>query len=254
MRSVKVIGLSIVAVLALSAVMAASAFGATKNPMFQVEGTPIAAGEEVGITASAGGNQVLKATGLTIECTNLSASATSVLLSGGLNKEALIYGGCFVPGKACEVSSFSINGTQSAIGKIETWGLNSKLEWLTKAGAEAEDLKQTGTLFEPAEENVKKEKLFAELEVTSCGLANGKHKASGEVLVENEPGGTNANQASHSLVAPATALKTYWRNETGTATEHAVSLFKVTPFGTATYSGTNNVKLGSGLNWNLGAA
>ena len=53
MRSIKLVGLSIVAVLALSAVMAASAFGATKNPVFQVEGTPIAAGEEVGITAFA---------------------------------------------------------------------------------------------------------------------------------------------------------------------------------------------------------
>ncbi len=243
MRRMKLVGLAIVAVLALGATMTASAFAASNNPEFKVEGLAVAAGGEE-LAASATTSQVLKAPNITIECSSLVAKSGSKLLPLGLNSETLVYSGCGVPGKsACVVKN--VGGTG---GTIETQPLNSRLEWASETAANNEEENKTDTLFEP---ETGEAGLFVELEVSgTCPfLTTGKHKVTGEVLVENE--NTTAEALSHSLTAPTTALKHYWRNEGGVAVEKTVRTFEVSPFGTSTYSGTSSVSLTSNKKWKV---
>lgn len=242
MRRLMLLCCAAMATALLAATVAESALAAEGNPFFGVEGAALTGTEAV--EASATSNQVLKGTGLTIECKKVAANAGSQLLTEGLNEETLKYTECAVPGKAaCEVRS--VKGSEKApVGTIETEALKSRLEWLTKAAAEEENVSATGTLFEPATGEAG---LFVELELAGCGLLNGKHKVSGEVLVENEASAAEAE--AHTLTAPTTALKHYWRNEGGSAKEKTVHTFEVTPFGTSVYSGTSSVKLSSKRVW-----
>jgi hypothetical protein len=263
MKSIKIMGLCLVAAMALSAVVSASA-SATKNPKWVIcetrgpnngqwsDGTCTKLGGEKThetrllltenetreITAVGNGNQMLASPGApTVICKKLKLKAGAVLLGGepGKDNESIVYEECEVEGKPnCKVKNVGgVNGT------IETHPLTSTLVYTSKAAEEAENQAATLTLFKPTTGEI-----FVELELegTECPEAlRGKAlPVKGEVLGENT--GLNEHLVTHELNFPATALKIYWLQVGGVATEKEIKKLMLATL-SATYSGKTKVSL-----------
>jgi hypothetical protein len=185
MRRMKLVGLMITAVMALSAFVVAPAMAAgTNNPVWNVAGSRLALGSSAKLTAVQNGNQVLKAPGVEIVCTALSASG-ELLGSGaegpGTNTETLTYKSCTVTGH----SSCVAKSPGASNGEIKTNLLNSKLAWAEKESAEKELANENGTVtvFTPASGTT-----FVEIELTplgSCGFTPTDTTVKGSVVATN---------------------------------------------------------------------
>jgi hypothetical protein len=241
MRSVKLVVMSLVAVLAMSMAISASAFAGTLNPLFGEGTSETALTSPLGITAAAVTNQELVGATATIVCTSVGVESGAQLLTGGNNEETLKYTGCTVKGKTeaeCHVSN-----DLGTVGTITTELLASKLAWKTKKAAEEEKQAETVTLFTP-----KTGTKFTSLEFngSSCPFGTGGgHEVKGEVAVNNVAPATH--KLTHELEAPKSKIEEYYLNEGGTATKHTVNVFKVTGiFETgATYVGKSSVTAGT---------
>jgi hypothetical protein len=267
MKRIRIIGLVLAAVFALSAVASATA-SAEENPTWwyckkvggtlgkfttsactgteapgEWEKTFLAAGEFKEITAAANGTQKLSSTGVTINCTALKLGAGAKLLGGepGTDEEIITYEKCSVEGfPLCK-----INGKNAGEATITTNLLKSTLVFETKAAAEAKTA-PTLSLFEP-----KVGTQFVEIEFSGTCPATGKLKVLGKVLAKNVNGESHIETGE--LEAPPTAIKKYFTNPGATehkfsATEelHLEGIFNLP----ATYSGKATVKLKeTGFDW-----
>lgn len=267
MKLFKIMGLCFVAAMALSAVVSASASAATKNPKWalceartagtgqwenaectKLGGTKthetrllLTENETREITAEANGNQKLAAgTTATVICKTLKLKAGAVLLGGepGKDNESIVYGECTIESKPnCKVKNVGgVNGT------IETHPLTSTLVYSSKAAEEKENQAETLTLFKPTTGETFVS-LF--LEGTECpeALREKELPVKGEILGENIKG--NEHLVTHELNFPTTALKTYWLQVGGVATESEIKKL-VLLVTNATYSGKTKESLAGG--------
>lgn len=256
-------GLCLVAAMALSAVVSASA-SATKNPKWalceartagtgqwenatctKLGGTNthetrllLTENETREITAEANGTQKLTSSGVVVACKKLKLKAGAVLLGGepGKDNETIVYEECEVEEKPnCKVRSI-LGGKVN--GKIETNPLTSTLVYSSKAAEEAENQTATLTLFKPTTGEIFTE---LELEGAECPsvLVGKALPVKGEVLAENVG---NEHLVTHELNFPSPALKAYWLQVGGVATETVIKkLLLLTA--TATYTGKTKVSL-----------
>jgi hypothetical protein len=189
------------------------------------------------ITAEANGPQRLTFVGATIVCKKLKLKAGAVFLGGepGKDNETIVYEECEVEGKPnCKIK----NGT------IETRPVTSTLAYSSKAAEETENQSATLTLFKPTTGDIFVE-LF--LEGTECPAAI-REKAlpvKGEVLGENIKG--NEHLVTQELNFPATALKTYWLQVGGVATETEIKKLIVLTFAAVYFGKTKESLAGSQL-------
>jgi hypothetical protein len=263
MKLFKIVGLCFIAAMALSAVVSASASAATKNPKWalceartagtgqwenatctKLGGTKthetrllLTENETREITAEANGVQKLSAAGIVVACKKLKLKAGAVLLGGepGKDNESIIYEECEIEGKPnCKVKNAGgVNGT------IETNPLTSTLVYSSKEAEEKENQAETLTLFKPTTGEI-----FVELFLTGtecpAALREVNLPVKGEVLGTNTEG--NVHLVTHELNFPATALKFYWLQVGGVATEKEIKKLLLTT-NNATYSGKTKESL-----------
>jgi hypothetical protein len=274
MRRTKILIQCAMAAMALSAVVSASA-SATKNPKWalceaRTEGTGqwnndtctepggkkthetrllLTENETREITGEANGVQKFSAAGLTITCKKLKFKQGAVILGGepGKDHETLVYEECEIEGKpGCKVKT--VGGTN---GTIDTLPMTSTLVYASKEAEEKENLTATLMLFKPTTGEVFFE-IFLEGEECPAALREKALPVKGELLAENEKG--NEHLITHELSFPATALKVYWLQVEGKATEKEIKkLLLLTS--AATYSGKVKADLAGsqlGQAWWLG--
>ncbi len=250
MRRTKILILCAMAAMATCAALSSSA-SATKNPKWALcEGRTTGTGqwgnntcttlggekahetrllltenETRGIAAEANGPQRLTVAGLfTIVCKKLKLKAGAVLLGGepGKDSETIVYEECEIEGKPnCKVKNEGgVNGT------IETLPVTSTLVYSSKAAEETENQAATLTLFKATTGETL---ALLELEGAECpeALREKSLPVKGEVLGENING--NEHLVTHELNFPTIALKTYWLQVGGVATETTIKkLFLLT--------------------------
>jgi hypothetical protein len=250
MKRLKIVGMALVAVFAISAVVVAPAFASsTTNPSWYVAGTKLTGTEN--IEAKAVTTQELTSSAAkTISCKKvaLNTGAAHFIenmgspLFGGEDKETLTYSECTYPESGCHVKNKG--GTN---GTIVTDALTSLLAYKTEAEAEKEEVKKgtTLTVFKPASGST-----FVEIEFegSGCPIITSA-SVEGSVAVENdgevgtEPG---AEATTHEITAPSTLIKKAYCNEGG-APKEVKTEFKV--FGglaSAGYIGTSLVSIEGG--------
>jgi hypothetical protein len=126
----------------------------------------------------------------------------------GKDGETIVYLGCTVPNLAgCDVIS---QGQAAGSGIIETKPLVSELVWLTKAGAEALNAAETGTLFRPKTGTNFVELLLTALSGSACALpTNEPLPITGELIGENLLAAQRL--LLHTLTFPESgAITEYW--------------------------------------------
>jgi len=246
MHIVRTAAMAFFAVLAVSFAVTASAFAATNNPDYSSELKGVLglleAGEKGEVEAKAANTQSLKATGVTINCTNLKLAPGANIKgraaksgeSEGTSEEILEYSGCTVESfPECKVE----DTVTKKPGTIKTLTLTNKLAWKTKEAAEKENLEEAVTVFEP-----KTPSLFVTLNLSGTCPLTGEEKTIGTVIVNNvKPG--NVGKEIQTLEAPSPRLAAYWLNVKGVATETKPKLLELGTAGKATYAGTSEVKL-----------
>jgi hypothetical protein len=245
MRSIRLLGMVIGAVCALSAVLAGPVFAAsTNNPGFLISGSQFMGTTE--ILAEANGNQLLESElAETITCSGTSLKSGATIENDlsplwGLDHETIVYTGCVYGAGTCKVAT---KGT-SNWGTIETLALASKNAFLGEKEAEKESLSGAVTVFTPASGET-----FTELEFsgTKCPILT-KVDIKGSVVAMNT-GTPYTSEATHELEAPSTAITKYFYNEGGKTKEGKA---KLTAFGgEAKYVGKAKVMLSNGSLWSL---
>jgi hypothetical protein len=208
-------------------------------------------GKTLTVLAHAVTNQLLGTSAAIVECASLNLLSGAYLLGGSPGKdfEQILYSGCTVPGfPKCDPLSLG-----EPLGSIQTEPLESELVFLTKKGAEELNPDESGTLFRPANGVTHFVEITAhELPVENdkeCPtiLASGAHTpVKGEVILKND--NPLVHSESHELLAPKTAITSYFLGHTGE--EHKIK--KLEAFGlSAKYLGTSLVDvtlLGSSTN------
>jgi hypothetical protein len=237
MHRMRLVGLTIIAALALSAVMAASAFATSGiNLLWKSGGTELTG--SLAITAAANGNQELtSAAAETITCKGLSISGGTISNSSkqGVDKEKITYTECVYGAGTCKVST---KGAKTW-GTITTAELNSELAFATKAEAEKEEVLTAGTLtlFKP----VSGAFVALEFEGSGCPLLTNV-SVEGAVAAKNT-GTPLVEELTHGLEAPSSAIAEGFVTKSGKT--EAVKT-KLTAFGLkAAYIGKSNVTAGS---------
>ncbi len=244
MKSIKIMGLCLVAAMALSAVVSASASAATKNPKWVIcetrgpnngqwsDGTCTKLGGEKThetrlllenetrlITAKANGVQKLSApkVGITIECKKLKLVGEALLRGGepAGDSETIAYEECSVEGHA----NCKVRNKGGTFGTIETKLLKSTIGFASKEAEESENQAATVTVFAPASG-----KVFVEIEMeTECPVKTLEKVGlpiDGEVACEDVG---NEHLVEHELNCPSPRIATYWLQSGGTAKEEKVA-------------------------------
>ena len=223
MRRMKLVGMAIMAVFALSAFVVAPAFASSEtNPYWVTEGSALTGSGA--ITGSANGNQELtSALAKTITCKKVEGVGAEIFNGSesgklhGEDSETLKYTECeYGTEKTCTVGTKG----KSTPGTIETQALKSQLAYKEKKEAEKEEVTETDTLtiFKPSGS------AFVELEFngTGCPLLSNV-TVEGSVSVNNTE--TPLKELNtHGLEAPATAIKAGWVNKGGKSEEIKTSL------------------------------
>lgn len=242
MRSMKLVGLAVAAVVALLVVGAASAF-AGENPEFYVGSSPLSSSET--IEAEANGTQVLKATGIEIDCTGVTAIGGVVKPgSPGTDTESLKYTGCTVKGHESECVAKTEGGSEP--GVIQTQKLVSKLAFKTAKSAEEKSAASNGTVtvFEP-EAGASEAFVKIELTGTNCGFVPETSTVKGSVVVTNVQATNTESSAKEVQELSAEGGEKYFTNPGAKETKA-----KLTAFGlSASYKGKSKVKLASKAAW-----
>jgi hypothetical protein len=240
MRSMKLLGVAAVAVFAVLAMTASSAF-ALINPQWEEEGSkPLAA--NLAVTAKANGTQTLSA-GIVINCTGLKLNNGELVpgnggLGGGTDKESIVYEGCTVePSSKVKECEARTKGGMTPAETIETLPLESSLGWKSKKLAE-EEKGPSLTLFKPVTPST-----FVEIEfkkktgTAECPTGITEASVTGSVAVENIEGGL---KLTNELNAPSTVITEFWSNTATVPTKQSV---KLSAFGilTAKYIGKSEI-------------
>jgi hypothetical protein len=184
MKQIRILGLAILAMFALSAIVATAA-QAKSGPFFMIKGTRLASGQTASFTAtSQSATFVLKATGVTITCKKLKVEAGAEIIgssgsNSSTNKEVVVFEECSLAG----------NGTKCILAKadkgvIKTEAVKSTLDYPKKVPAEG-DIKLV--LFQPEVGAVfVKIKVEAELEGTCTVVGSLAVEGSTLGVLENE--------------------------------------------------------------------
>jgi hypothetical protein len=237
MRRMKLVGMAIMAVFALSAVVVAPALATSvANPYWVTQGSALTV--PMAVTGAANGNQELtSALAETITCKKVEGVGAEIENETGphgIDKETLKYTECVYGTKGtCTVGTKG----KSTPGTIETQALKSQLAYKEKKEAEKEEVTETDTLtiFKPSGS------AFVELEFngTGCPLLSNV-TVEGSVSVNNTETPL-VELSTHGLEAPATSIKAGWVNKGGKSEEIKTSL---KAFGsTAGYVGNSTVTL-----------
>lgn len=215
-RNIKILGLALAAVFALSAITSASAMAASA-PRWKVAGSFLGTGVTKNFTANNSGTITLKGGELTLTSTSCSSTGkiegTGAGVAGTNKETTLSCTGVKVVGfeSFCQAHS-----PGAANGTITTNQLKGTLVYLTKKST-----KSVGVLFLPASgtEFVKVEVVGAE-----CPLI-GNYPVTGEIVGKFKQEGESEFEEGE-LEFPATRISSYFANaETETAT--AVNVLKL---------------------------
>jgi hypothetical protein len=220
MRSIKLIGVAAVAIMALFAVTASSALART-GPRFYVAGSLLGASES--IESQAKGSQILEATGVAIECTGLSLEGGKLLTGNpGTDEETLVFDGCTYKGKTaaeCEAKSGVV------AGQIKAENLQSELVYTAKTGG------VIATLLKGVSVTIK-------FIGPNCPIV--ETKVMGSVAVENTTANEPKEDVKDVLTAPTIAIKKVFNAAGNVETKPKLT---VTGGFVATYSGQAEVWL-----------
>lgn len=234
MHRMRLVGLTIIAALALSAVVAASAFATPVNLLWKSGGSELTG--SLSITAAPNGNQELtSAAAETIVCKGLSISGGTISNSSkqGVDTETITYSECTYGAGTCKVST---KGAKTW-GTIVTSALASELAFATKANAEKEEDAASLTLFKP----VSGAFVALEFEGSGCPLLENV-EVKGAVAAKNT-GTPLVEELSHTLEAPSSVIAEGFVVKSGKV--EAVKT-KLTAFGLkAAYIGKSTVTAGS---------
>jgi hypothetical protein len=244
MKRIRVVGLALLAVFAVS-VVAASAAQAIEAPYFQVEKGGVVSrlklGETRNIVSKQTGSYTLTAAGIVISCTT-AKTKNGVLLGSepsepGTNNEIVEFTGCSVTG----------NGTGTGCGTVTepivTNSLKSELVYGT-------ELKKTYTLFQPTSGAE-----FAKL-TFPAGCSHTSTAVNGKVAAENlneakeeiELGKTYVPQTKGFVLFPTTSVKKVVKIKAGVA--QAATTVEIQAFGVAgVLTGESSVELESKEKW-----
>lgn len=243
----------LILLLSIGLIAAATAYAlSTNNTRWKVNGAALGSGETRSVTSSAFSTQVLKSSGIEIQCTGV--AGTSLALTGsnspnpGGAEGKLKYSSCTVPGfEKCK-----INGSRP--GSFETKALGIELVYLTKAGAEKEEIANgvSAMLVKPKEGTT----------LAEMSLSPGEEcPTAGTVMITGKTGKTgiifNALAATadeeleiHEIEAPAASISVYFTNKAGTTEEHSGEAIEANGGGAA-YQGRIRVNVGSGNKYNM---
>ena len=249
MKYVKAMVLSVVVALGCCLGVAASA-SAEGGPLYGYLLNGVAfllqPGKTLTVLAHAVTTQLLGNSAAVVECTGFKLLSGAYLLGGSPGKdfEQILYSGCTVNGfSRCDVLSLG-----QPFGSIQTEPLESELVFLSKKTAEELNPDESGTLFRPASPNTRFAQLLAN-ELTASGCPASLRVISnvtGEVILQNDE--PLVHSVSHILLAPKTAIGSYFLGHTGIEDKIA----KLEAFGaSAKYLGTTLVDvtlLGSSTN------
>jgi hypothetical protein len=273
MRRIEIAGLCLIATLALSAVVSASA--SAKNPRWVIcevsketrgqwedalcakhktnsthETKELKANETREIKAEADGLQKLGSPSLklTILCKKLKVKAGAILIGGepGTDTETLVYEECEVEAKP----KCRINDIEGGKAIIATTPLASTLGYKTQKQEEEENQTDTVTVFKAEAHGALYELEIAgekEAECTSKALEKVKLPVSGEFACENVSAGTHL--VTHELNCPEPRIAEYWRQTAEQKPEKVVvKKLEIAGFEWTVVSKTA-IKLTSGQGW-----
>jgi len=189
MRSIRLAGVAVLAVFAISAVTASAAFAT--GPVWKVAGTELKAGQTKAITAKQKTSFTLTAGSLiTVLCDKATSSGEIIGGVPGTDKAKITFSECVVKGFE---STCHVNSPGEEAGTIFT---EAKTELVYIGSSEqAEKLEgPIGDLFSPASGTT-----FVTLEVggSSCpALTKGTNKVEGSVIAKVEPYNTEAKSGT----------------------------------------------------------
>jgi hypothetical protein len=252
MRRMRLVGLALVAVFALTAVASSAAF-AGEGPIWKVAGSKLESGITKNITAAkkAGSAEFKFKAGtlITINCTGASSTGTIIGGEPGTDTANIKFTGCTVEGHSeCTVKSPKEGTEEVPVGEIRVKA-KTELVYLSSTSATNEKVDASGVgshlgdLFSPASGST-----FVELVVggNNCpSLTKGTNKVEGSVLSIVEP--SEAEAASGTLNFPTSSIEKYWTRNGGVKS-HEASL-KVFGFIGCTQSGEETVELESKENF-----
>jgi hypothetical protein len=190
------------------------------------------------VLAHAVTNQLLGNSAASIECSALRLLPGAYLLGGSPGKdfEQILYSGCIVNGfPKCDPLSLG-----QPLGSIQTEPLESELVFLTQAGAKELNPDESGTLFRPAPPGTRFAGILGH-ELPEGGsncpaILRQETSVTGEVILRNDE--PLVHSESHILLAPATAITSYFLGHTG----EEKTIKKLNAFGEiAKYTGTTLV-------------
>lgn len=210
MKRIRLIGVALLAVLALGAMVASSAQAISPAPYWTVNGTRLVAGKTHNIAARATANFKLNVpeTGITITCTILTVEKGVLLGSNegepGKDNEIVKFSGCSVSGDGEDCTVLEPISTTQLISKL--------VESVSGTGGGKQLLEE----YFPASSST-----FATLEFAStCTPVAGPVAVSGQVAAEPrldnaaegkiELGQTPEQNTSWKLVFPTTSIKEVW--------------------------------------------
>jgi len=207
----------VLASLVVGLLSVSAAYGlSTDNPAWEKESGLLGEGESISIGAKASGSQTLEAGKDKIKCRSVHAVEETGVendIKGstpprpGTGVEELKWEECEVVGQ----SSCLINGESPGHGKVQTEPLKDTLEYSTKAAAEREESK-TLNLFEP------KERVFLDISLKGRCETEGEFEVvGGGILAENKNGSSFTDELEEDF--PATPIRTYFKNVSGTTSE-----------------------------------
>jgi hypothetical protein len=183
MRQIRILGLAILPVFALSAIVAAAA-QAKGGPFFKIKGTRLVAGQKEEVTAVGSGKLNLKATGITITCQQLHNKAGAEIIgSSGANSST---GRGTIELAECKLTG---NGTKCGLaasdkGVIQLESAKSALAYPKKVPAKGDVIL---AFFQPESGSV-----FAKIKVEAEG--GGKCTVEGALAVEGSMAGEAQNE------------------------------------------------------------
>ncbi len=244
--------LILIAIIGLIAAATAYALS-TNNVRWKVNGAALTSGQTRSVTSSAMLSQTMRSAGVEIQCSGLTGSVGMALDGSnspnpGTGEGKLIYSGCSV----LKFEKCKINGSRP--GGFETKPLAIELVYLTKAGAEKEEIANgiNAMLVKPKEGTT-----LAELTLSpssecpgSTSLTIGGEAGKTGILFKALEATANEELEIHEIEAPETTLKNYFTNNGGSTEEHPNVGIKANS-NAATYQGRIKVSVGSGNKYNL---
>ncbi|HXD55129.1 MAG TPA: hypothetical protein VN618_10285 [Solirubrobacteraceae bacterium] len=244
----------LILLLSIGLIAAATAYAlSTNNTRWKVNGAALTSGETHSVTSSAFSTQTLRSSGVEIQCTGVAGSALALTGSNSPNpggaEGKLKYSGCTVP----SFEKCKINGSRP--GSFETKNLGIELVYLTKAGAEKEEIANgiSAMLVKPKEGTTLAEMSLSPAEECPTGgtvMITGKTGKTG--IIFNALAATADEELEvHEIEAPPSSLKTYFTNNgSGTTEEHGGIGIEANG-GAATYQGRIRVNAGTGSKYNM---